>query len=117
MRRVTAAATSPRAIVAGPQSAEVSESENTTFGISFIGGANGPVAVGQYPAQDGGVAAQQDQAAGQLEHHLVPGGLAVDLGDELELVDVQQDDAEVVLLAEGSTARQRGRPAWSSTSP
>lgn len=47
MRRVTAAARSPRTIVAGPQSAEASELENTTLGISFIGWANGPAAPGQ----------------------------------------------------------------------
>jgi hypothetical protein len=30
-----------------PQSADLSEFENTTFGISFIGSANGPEALGQ----------------------------------------------------------------------
>ena len=37
MRRVTASARSPVAIVVSPQSADVSEFENTTLGISFIG--------------------------------------------------------------------------------
>jgi hypothetical protein len=34
----------------GPQAAVASESENTTFGISFIGRAKGPGALGQNPA-------------------------------------------------------------------
>jgi hypothetical protein len=42
---------SPEAIVVSLQSADVSEFENTTLGISFIGSANGPGAVGQYVAQ------------------------------------------------------------------
>jgi hypothetical protein len=42
-----ASARSPAAIVVSPQSADVSEFENTTFGISFIGSANGPEAPGQ----------------------------------------------------------------------
>jgi hypothetical protein len=42
-----AAAGSPVAIVVSSQSAEVSEFENTTLGISFIGSANGPEALGQ----------------------------------------------------------------------
>ncbi len=50
LRRVTGVARSSRAIVAGPQSAAASASENTTLGISFIGWANGPVAPGQKPA-------------------------------------------------------------------
>jgi hypothetical protein len=41
----------PAAIVVPSQSTEVIEFENTTFGISFIGAANGPGAVGQYVAQ------------------------------------------------------------------
>ena len=47
LSRVTAAARSPVAIVVSPQSADASESENTTLGISFIGAANGPAAPGQ----------------------------------------------------------------------
>ena len=39
--RVMASARSPAAIVVSPQSADASESENTTLGISFIGLANG----------------------------------------------------------------------------
>ena len=46
-----ASARSPLAIVVSPQSADVSEFENTTLGISFIGAANGPDASGQEPAQ------------------------------------------------------------------
>src|SRR5262249_24252959 len=50
LRRLTPVARSPRAIVVGPQSAAVSESENTILGISFIGWANGPAAPRQNPA-------------------------------------------------------------------
>jgi hypothetical protein len=42
-----ASARSPEAIVVSPQSADASEFENTTLGISFIGLANGPEALGQ----------------------------------------------------------------------
>ena len=42
-----AAVRSPVAIVVSPQSADTSESEKTTLGISFIGLANGPDAPGQ----------------------------------------------------------------------
>ena len=42
-----AVARSPMAIVISPQSADASESENTTSGISFIGLAKGPEAPGQ----------------------------------------------------------------------
>ena len=42
-----ASARSPAAIVVSAQSAEPSELENTTLGISFIGLANGPEAPGQ----------------------------------------------------------------------
>lgn len=45
-----ASARSPAAIVVSPQSADASESENTTLGISFIGLANGPEAPGQWAA-------------------------------------------------------------------
>ncbi|HZE06036.1 MAG TPA: hypothetical protein VE127_12470 [Solirubrobacteraceae bacterium] len=38
---------SPAAISVSPHSAEVSELENTTLGISFIAWANGPDAPGQ----------------------------------------------------------------------
>ena len=47
LSRVMASARSPAAIVVSPQSADVSEFENTTLGISFIGLANGPEAPGQ----------------------------------------------------------------------
>src|SRR6476646_4505346 len=50
LSRVMAAARSPAAIVVSPQSADESESENTTLGISFIGLANGPEALGQKSA-------------------------------------------------------------------
>ena len=50
LSRVTAVARSPVAISVSPQPAEVSEFENTTLGISFIGLANGPEALGQKPA-------------------------------------------------------------------
>jgi hypothetical protein len=50
-----AAARSPVAIVVSPQSADVSESENTTLGISFIGLANGPEArASTWPTPVGG---------------------------------------------------------------
>ena len=42
-----ASARSPVAISVSPQSADVSEFENTTLGISFIALPNGPEAVGQ----------------------------------------------------------------------
>jgi len=45
------------AIVVSPQSADVSEFENTTLGISFIGWANGPDAPGQKVAHLSYVAA------------------------------------------------------------
>jgi hypothetical protein len=45
-----ASARSPAAIVVSPQSADASESENTTLGISFIGLADGPEALGQWAA-------------------------------------------------------------------
>jgi hypothetical protein len=41
---------SPEAIVVSAQSADSRESENTTLGMSFIGLANGPGALGQNPA-------------------------------------------------------------------
>ena len=47
LSRVTASARSPAAICVSPQSADVSESENTTLGISFIASANGPETPGQ----------------------------------------------------------------------
>ena len=50
LSRVTASVRSPLAIVVSAQSADVSEFENTTFGISFIGFANGPEALGQNAA-------------------------------------------------------------------
>src|SRR5690349_9420644 len=51
LSRVTAAARSPVAISVSLQSADVSEFEKTTLGISFIGLANGPEALGQKLAQ------------------------------------------------------------------
>ena len=42
-----ASARSPVAIVVSPQSADASEFENTTLGISFVASANGPDAPGQ----------------------------------------------------------------------
>jgi hypothetical protein len=51
LSRVTASARSPVAIVVSGQSADASEFENTTLGISFIGLANGPAAPGQNVAQ------------------------------------------------------------------
>jgi hypothetical protein len=50
LSRVTAAARSPAAISVSPHSADVSEFENTTLGMSFIAWANGPGAPGQKPA-------------------------------------------------------------------
>jgi hypothetical protein len=47
LSRVMVSARSPVAISVSPQSADVSEFENTTLGISFIALANGPEAVGQ----------------------------------------------------------------------
>ena len=41
------AAVGEQVSVGAPQSADASESENTTLGISFIGLANGPEAPGQ----------------------------------------------------------------------
>lgn len=49
--RVTASVKSPETIVASAQSADGSEAENTTSGMSFIGLANGPEAPGQKLAQ------------------------------------------------------------------
>ena len=45
-----ASARSPAAIIVSPPSADESESQNTTLGISFIGLANGPEALGQWAA-------------------------------------------------------------------
>jgi hypothetical protein len=45
-----ASARSPAPIVVSPQPADASESENMTLGISFIGLANGPEALGQWAA-------------------------------------------------------------------
>jgi len=50
LSRVMASARSPAAIIVSPQSADASESEKTTLGISFIGVANGPDAPGQWAA-------------------------------------------------------------------
>src|SRR4051794_18205358 len=47
LSRVTASVRSPAAISVSPQSADASELENTTLGISFIASANGPEAPGQ----------------------------------------------------------------------
>ena len=41
---------SPETIVVSAQSADFREFENTTLGMSFIGLANGPGALGQKPA-------------------------------------------------------------------
>jgi hypothetical protein len=50
LSRVTASASSPASIVVSAQSADASEPENTTLGISFIGRANGPESSGQWAA-------------------------------------------------------------------
>jgi hypothetical protein len=63
---VMASTRSPAAISVSPQPADLSEFENTTLGISFIGLANGPEAPGQEagPARVGGGTHEVRKAAG-----------------------------------------------------
>ena len=65
------------AIVVSPQSADASEFENTTLGISFIGLANGPEAPGQKAAQPR-VGRGADEVRAGVAHGLErPGGAVI----------------------------------------